>query len=83
MDTLRSGLGLQVPDDVAVVGYDDVPLAAWPAYNLTTMRQPINRMVDTTVTTLLTRIDDPTTPACRIEIESPLIQRGSTRGPLK
>ncbi len=83
MDTLRSGLGLRVPDDVAVVGYDDVPLAAWPAYDLTTMRQPINRMVDTTVTTLLTRIDEPTTPTCRIEIESPLIQRRSTRGLLK
>ncbi len=81
MDTLRSHLGLRVPDDVAVVGYDDVPLAAWPAYNLTTMRQPVNRMVEATITTLLTRINDPGVPARRIEIESPLIQRGSTRIP--
>ncbi len=81
MDTLRGELGLRVPDDVAVVGYDDVPLAAWAAYDLTTMRQPVNRMVDATVSTLLTRINDPATPARRIEIESPLIQRGSTKGP--
>ena len=80
MDTLRHDLGLHIPQDVAIVGYDDVPLAAWPAYSLTTMRQPVNRMVDATVDTLISRIDDPNLPACRIEIESPLIQRGSTKG---
>ncbi|MDP5085792.1 MAG: LacI family DNA-binding transcriptional regulator [Yoonia sp.] len=81
LDTLRHDLGLRVPDDVAIVGYDDVPLAAWPAYNLTTMRQPVNRMVDATVNMLLTRIEDPATAPRRLEIESPLIQRGTTKGP--
>lgn len=81
MDTLRFELGLSIPGDVAVVGYDDVPLAAWPAYDLTTMRQPVNRMVEATVDTLLDRIDEPTLPASRIEIQSPLIQRGTTKGP--
>lgn len=82
LDALRQDLALRVPDDVAVIGYDDVPLAAWPAYDLTTMRQPVNRMVQATVDTLLTRIADPTTPASRIEIESPLITRGTTKGPI-
>ncbi|MEM8536850.1 MAG: LacI family DNA-binding transcriptional regulator [Pseudomonadota bacterium] len=81
LDALRGELGLRVPDDVAVVGYDDVPLAAWAAYDLTTMRQPVNRMVEATVDTLLTRIADPSTPHKRIEIESPLIERGTTRRP--
>jgi len=81
LDTLRYEMGLSVPDDVAIVGYDDVPLAAWPAYNLTTMRQPVNRMVEATVEALLSRIDDPTLPAQLIEIDSPLIQRGTTKGP--
>ncbi|MDX8351452.1 LacI family DNA-binding transcriptional regulator [Cognatiyoonia sp. IB215182] len=79
MDTLRGKLGLRVPYDVAVIGYDDVPLAAWAAYDLTTMRQPLNRMVDATVEALLTRIEDPSSPTRHIEIESPLIERGSTR----
>ena len=74
-------MGLGVPDDVAIVGYDDVPLAAWPSYSLTTMRQPVNRMVEATVEALVSRIDDPTLPAQLIEIESPLIQRGTTKGP--
>ena len=80
LDTLRHELNLSVPDDVAIIGYDDVPLAAWPAYNLTTMRQPVNRMVEATVDTLLTRIQDPSTPTQRIEIDSPLIQRCTTKG---
>ena len=81
LDTLRLEMGLDVPQDVAIIGYDDVPLAAWPAYNLTTMRQPVNRMVEATVDALLSRIEDPTVPAQRIEIESPLIERGTTKGP--
>ncbi|MEO0905248.1 MAG: LacI family DNA-binding transcriptional regulator, partial [Pseudomonadota bacterium] len=56
LDTLRHEMGLRVPDDVAIVGYDDVPLAAWPAYDLTTMRQPVNRMVEATVEALISRI---------------------------
>lgn len=81
IDTLRYELGYSVPEDVSVVGYDDVPQAAWPAYNLTTLRQPVNRMVDATVETLIGQIDDPDRPTQRTEIEGPLIVRGSARKP--
>jgi DNA-binding LacI/PurR family transcriptional regulator len=81
MDTLRGELGLWVPDDVSVVGYDDVPLAAWAAYDLTTLRQPLNRMVEATVDTLLGQIADAERPSQKIEIEGPLILRGSARTP--
>lgn len=79
LDTCRSDLALKVPQDVALVGYDDVPAAAWPAYNLTTVRQPANRMVTRTVELLLAKIDDATAKPQRIEIDGPLILRGSTR----
>ena len=69
------------PDDVAVVGYDDVPMASWAAYSLTTMRQPLNRMVDATVDRLMTKIEDKSAPDRAIEIESALIQRQSSRQP--
>ncbi len=81
MDTLRFDLGLRVPEDVSVIGYDDVPLAAWPAYNLTTIRQPVNRMVDATVDALLTQIDAPATPPRKLRIDGPLVIRTSTRKP--
>lgn len=81
MDTLRSELGLDVPKDVSVVGYDDVPAAAWPAFNLTTVRQPVNRMVAETVDILLQQIANTSTQPRKIKIDGPLIVRGSARVP--
>lgn len=81
MDVLRSDLGLSVPGDVSVVGYDDVPMAGWPAYDLTTLRQPTRRMVAATVEELLAKLDTPTRAARRIEIAGPLVVRGSARLP--
>ena len=81
MDTLRFELGLKVPEDVSVVGYDDVAPAAWASYDLTTVRQPSGRMVEATVEMLLRLIDDADEKPETIEIEGPLILRGSARIP--
>lgn len=80
MDTLRFELGLSIPGDVSVVGYDDVPIAAWPAYDLTTIRQPVNQMVGATVDALLSRIGGDDMPR-RTLIPGPLKIRGSARKP--
>ena len=81
MDTLRFELGLKVPEDVSVVGYDDVPTAAWPAYGLTTVRQPANRMVAETVEILLSKINDIDVNPRKVEIDGPLVLRKSARVP--
>jgi len=81
MDVLRTELGIRIPDDVSVVGYDDVPPAAWPAYNLTTVRQPANRMVAETVDILLAHIEQGRDTPRRIAIDGPLVVRGSARVP--
>lgn len=80
MDVLRFELGLSVPEDVSVVGYDDVPLASWLTYDLTTVRQPVNRMVRAAVDLLLSRIEGDTEPR-RIAIPGELMQRRSARKP--
>ncbi|MBV7395707.1 LacI family DNA-binding transcriptional regulator [Mameliella sediminis] len=82
MDVIRFELGLTIPGDVSVVGYDDVPPAAWPAYNLTTVRQRANRMVEETVKALLDHINtfDPAKTR-KITIDGPMIVRGSARIP--
>ena len=81
MDVLRSELNLRVPEDVSVVGFDDVPSAAWPAYSLTTIRQPANRMVSETVSILLDQVADQSIAPRKLEIEGPLIVRGSAKVP--
>lgn len=52
VDALRHDLGMDVPGDVSVVGFDDVPQAGWAAYDLTTVRQPIDLMIAQTLTLL-------------------------------
>ncbi|MCH2165147.1 MAG: LacI family DNA-binding transcriptional regulator [Marinovum sp.] len=81
MDVLRGELGLDVPGDVSVVAFDDVPPAAWAAYGLTTLRQRANVMVRETVDILLAKINHIQTAPRAVEIESPLIIRTSARIP--
>ncbi len=49
VDRLRFDFGMRVPEDVSVVGFDDVPGASWPPYALTTVRQPVDEMVARTL----------------------------------
>ena len=49
MDTLRHELGLRVPEDMSVVGFDNVPQAEWHSYRLTTVEQPLGPMIEATV----------------------------------
>ena len=79
MDVMRTEYGLSIPQDVAVIGYDDVPPASWPAYNLTTLRQPAHEMVASTITTLIAQIEDADATPEQYSLPSPMILRGSTR----
>ena len=81
MDLLRHGMGLSIPGDVSVVGYDDVAIAGWPAYDLTTVRQPARRMVEATVAALLARIERPGMAPDQVRIDGPLVVRGTARVP--
>jgi LacI family transcriptional regulator len=74
-------LGIKVPQEVSVVGYDDVHLARWPSYDLTTVRQRANIMVTEAIDILLTRIEQEEVPPRHIRIDGPLIVRGSARRP--
>ena len=80
LDEIRFGLGLRVPEDVSVIGYDDVPMAAWPAYDLTTIRQPLNRMVAATVDAILGLIEGTADPQ-KTRIDGPLVVRRTARIP--
>lgn len=78
MDAIRSTLSLRIPEDISVVGFDDIPMAGWPTYALTTVRQPIEAMIDLTIDLLvdypLDRVASPITHV----LPGPLIVRKST-----
>jgi DNA-binding LacI/PurR family transcriptional regulator len=80
LDALRFEMGLSIPGDLSVMGYDDVPMAAWPAYDLTTVRQPVEAMVAATVEALLSQIEGEREPR-KVRIPAPLVIRGSARRP--
>jgi DNA-binding LacI/PurR family transcriptional regulator len=83
MDVIRFELGLRIPEDVAIVSYDDVPQAAWPSYAITTIRQPTDAMVAATVDTALTaRIEEGDPAPRRVALRGPLVIRRSAPAPL-
>jgi DNA-binding LacI/PurR family transcriptional regulator len=63
IDTLRHEYGVQVPEQIAVVGFDGIGAASWLSYDLTTIVQPVERMVKAAVSMLLERIEDSELPA--------------------
>ena len=40
LDLAKGKLDLDVPQELSVIGFDDIPMASWPGYSLTTVRQP-------------------------------------------
>ena len=73
---------LRVPEDVSIIGFDDIPMASWPSFNLTTVRQPVRDMVDASVEDLISRIKEPENPPNHKVITGELIVRGSSRIPI-
>lgn len=78
LDVVRQELGLRVPDDVAVVGFDDVPQAAWAAYDLTTVRQRLEPMVEATVQLLTEQMHAELRPR-DIVVPVDLVERATVR----
>ncbi len=68
--------GLQVPADIAVVGFDDVRAALFTTPALTTVRQPIDQLGRTMARVLLDRINDAGAPLCTV-LPVELVCRGS------
>ena len=79
MDTLRQRLQLRIPEDVSVVGFDDVPQAAWGSYELTTIRQPAQSMIAATVALLVRQISDRHAPREHVVLPVELVSRGTVR----
>ena len=78
MDVLRIELNLRVPQDVSVVGFDDVPQAAWGSYRLTTVVQSVEDMVDATVNLLHEQMQGEVHPR-NVVVPCRVVERHSVR----
>lgn len=80
LDAARSR-GVRVPEDLWIVGFDDIEMASWEAFSLTTVRQPVAGMAATAVDYLLERIAGAAPAAFRhARLPAELVVRGSTSG---
>ncbi|PVB61409.1 LacI family DNA-binding transcriptional regulator [Labrenzia sp. 011] len=79
LDGLRHVHGVNVPKDMQVIGYDDIPQASWKAYDLTTVSQSRRDLCEATLDLLMRRLEEPeASPQIRTCGVS-LVRRGTTR----
>jgi len=79
MDAIRAEFNLTIPDDVSVIGFDDIPMARWAAYDLTTISQPVDAMIDEAIALLLEKIENPDFVPTIRRIAGELVLRGSVK----
>ncbi|WP_318494243.1 substrate-binding domain-containing protein [Photobacterium leiognathi] len=72
-------LGIQIPEQLSIIGYDDIHIAKFMSPSLTTIHQPKYRLGQAAVETLLTRLDEPETAPRIIELEPTLVERNSVK----
>jgi LacI family xylobiose transport system transcriptional regulator len=74
-------LGLRVPDDLSIVGYDDLQLAQWTSPALTTVHQPLTAMAEEAARLVIRMSDAPLDSIPRMDLATRLVVRESTAAP--
>jgi len=77
IDALRYSLGLRVPKDVKVIGFDNITQAKWRAYDLTTVKVDLRERVDALIRLILRRLKTPDAPILIESLSTSLVVRGS------
>jgi DNA-binding LacI/PurR family transcriptional regulator len=77
IDSLRNDFKQRVPEDIKVVGFDNIRQCNWQSYNLTTVGMDIDERVRSLVRLIRNRLKRPTAPDMIERIETKLIVRGT------
>lgn len=71
--------GLRVPDDIGIIGLNDMEMAQWENINLTTIRQPIKQIIDSSIELVVAALQDPDRhPEARL-FACEVVERGTLR----
>lgn len=73
----RNEMSLSVPQDLSIIGFDDIAISSWPEFQLTTIRNPLGETVSHILDLLGKRLSDPERPNEVRMVQPTLIQRGS------
>ena len=82
LDSARE-IGKRCPEDFGVLGFNDISMASWGAYNLTTIQQPIKEMVFAAVDIIIDRIEYPHLPTEKRLLPCKPIERGTLKAVIK
>ena len=80
MDAAREEIRLKIPEDLSVIGYDNLPMSQWKSYQLDSIAQPIIQLVDETLQAILTMVNKSTKANSLVKIiDVELVQRNSVK----
>ena len=78
MDAARYKLGIKIPEELSVIGYDNIEMASWESYSLSTIHQPVQQMIEEVVNMVNELLIDGTCQEHIKMIEPQLILRKSS-----
>lgn len=76
---ILTSMGLRVPEDCSIIGFDDIYFAAYSSPGLTTVRQDIGKKSRLAADLLFRHIEDPKAPAENITLDVQIVERASVR----
>jgi len=77
LDAARA-LGVEVPGELSIVGFDDIAMAGWESFDLTSVHQPLEQMAREAVRTLARRVEGEAGRPERVVFPTELVRRGTT-----
>ena len=79
VDYIKKNTKLNIPEEIEVIGYDDISSANWHSYNLTTIRQPVRQMSKLVTQIIDDNIKDPEFEPINYVIQGKFVYRKTTR----
>lgn len=81
IDEARENQDIHIPNDMSVVGFDGITPSSWQSYQITTIKQPLEKLVKASIEILLEHIDNPDTPPEARVLTGALIKGNSVKRP--
>ena len=77
LNAARETLGIRIPEDLAIIGFDDIEMAGWPCFSLSTIRNPVDLAVDGIMSLLESRFADPERRGKTVRFAPEFVPRGT------